>query len=192
MRMGVVYPRQTTTCLPIFSFLRAERAKRQRPPLLQQATSRFKLPNHRWKRSFQVGAFSGDANANSSPTANKYLFADLFLFKSGEGDEATSPSFAAEMRELMLPACCWKQSLQHRKCSGDAKRSGLSTANNYLLADLILFTDGEGDDATSPSFQLQTRGMMLPALLEALIATKQMQWGCEWERFTHGKQLPVC
>ena len=96
MRVGGVYPRQTTTCLPIFSFLRAERAKRHSRPLLQQATSRFKLPTHRWKRSFQLGAFSGDANANSFPTANKYLFADLLLFMSGEGDEATSPSFATE------------------------------------------------------------------------------------------------
>ena len=191
--MRTVYPRQTTTCLPIFSFLRAERAKRQRRPLLQQATSRFKLPTHRWKRSFQLGAFSGDANGNSLPTANKYLFADLFLFKSGEGDEATSPSFAVEMRGLMLPACCWKQSLQHRKCSGDANRSGLSTANNYLFADLIFFTDGEGDEATSPSFSAANKGNYASsALLEVLIATKQMQWGCEWERFTHGKQLPVC
>ena len=28
------------------------------------------------------------------PTANKYLFANPFLFMSGEGDEATSSSFA--------------------------------------------------------------------------------------------------
>ena len=66
---------------------------RRRHPLLQQVMRRSKLPAHRWKRSFQLGAFSGDANANSFPTANKYLFADLFLLKSGEGDEATSPSF---------------------------------------------------------------------------------------------------
>ena len=51
---------------------------------------------HRWKRSFQLGEFSGDANANSLPTANKYLFADLLLSVSGEGDEATSFSFVVE------------------------------------------------------------------------------------------------
>ena len=28
--------------------------------------------------------------------ANKYMFADVLLFESGEGDETTSPSFAAE------------------------------------------------------------------------------------------------
>ena len=27
--------------------------------------------------------------------ANKYLFADLLLFETGEGDETTSPSFPA-------------------------------------------------------------------------------------------------
>ena len=57
---------------------------------------RFKLLAHRWKRPFQLGAFSGNANSNSLPTANKYLFADIFLFKSGEGDEATSPSCVVE------------------------------------------------------------------------------------------------
>ena len=57
---------------------------------------RSKLPAHRWKRSFQLGAFGADANANSLPTANKYLFADLLLFASRGGDEATSPSFAVE------------------------------------------------------------------------------------------------
>ena len=38
----------------------------------------------------------GVANANSLPTASKYLFADLLLFASKEGDEAMSPSFAVE------------------------------------------------------------------------------------------------
>ena len=96
MHMRARYPWQTNACLPIFYFLRAERATRQRRPLLQQVTSRSKLPAHRWKWSFQLGAFSGDANANSSPMAKKYLFANPLLFVSGEGDEATSSSFAVE------------------------------------------------------------------------------------------------
>ena len=49
-----VHPRQTTTCLPIFSFLRAERATRQRRPLLQYVMQRLRLPAHRWKRALQV------------------------------------------------------------------------------------------------------------------------------------------
>ena len=116
------------------------------------------LPARCWKRSLQRSKCSGDANGSGLPTANNYLFANLFLFKSGEGDEATSPSFAAEMRGLMLPACCWKHLLQHRKCSGDVNRSGLPTANNYLFADLLFFTDGEGDEATSPSFSAANKG----------------------------------
>ena len=93
MQLRARYPRQTNTCLPIFYFLRAEKATRQRHPLLQ-----------------------------------------------------------LNMRGLMLPARCWKRSLQHSKCSGDANRSGLLTANNYLFADFFLFTSGEGEEATSPSF----------------------------------------
>ena len=93
----------------------------------------------------------------------------------------------------MLPACCWKRSLQHRKCNGDANRSGLPTANNYLFPNLLFFTDGERNKATSPSFSATDKGNDASnALLEALIATKQMQWGCKWEQFTHGEQLPVC
>ena len=64
-------------------------------------------------------------------------------------------------------------------------------ANKYQFADLLIFTSGEGDEATSPSFTAENSGIDVSSvLLEALIATKQMQWGCERERFTHGKQNP--
>ena len=52
------------------------------------------LPARRWKPPFQLNKCRGDANRSSFTTANKYLFADLLLFKSGEGDEAMSPSCA--------------------------------------------------------------------------------------------------
>ena len=271
MEKRALYPRQTNVYLPIFYFLRAKRATRQRRPLLQQVTRRSKLPAHRWKCSFQLGAFSGDANASTLPTANKCLFANILVSASGEGDEATSPSFTTsyastqasspsletvisawcvqwgckcehvthgkqmlvcqsfsfyeqrgrrgnvalfynklradpsfqridgnghfslvrsvgmqmrivyprqtntcllifyflraeratrqrhpllqlKMRGLILPTRCWKRSLQHSKCSGDANRSGLLTANNYLFADFFLFSSGEGEEATSRSF----------------------------------------
>ena len=93
MEKRALYPQQTNACLPIFYFLRVKRATRQRRPLLQQVTRRSKLPAHRWKRSFQLSKFSGDGKASTLPTANKCLFANLLLFASGEGDEATSPSF---------------------------------------------------------------------------------------------------
>ena len=54
------------------------------------------LPARRWKPPFQLNKCGGDANRSSFTTANKYLFADLLVFMSGEGDEATSPSFTAE------------------------------------------------------------------------------------------------
>ena len=121
MQMGAIYTWQTNTCLPIFCFLRAERVTRQRRPLLQQVTSRSKLPDHRWKRSFQLGTFSGDGKASSFPTANKCLFANLLFFASGEGDEATSPSFTTSYAsiqasspslEMLISAWCvqwgWK------------------------------------------------------------------------------------
>ena len=50
----------------------------------------------RWKRPLQLDTCGGDANRSSFTTANKYLFADLLVFMSGEGDEATSPSFTAK------------------------------------------------------------------------------------------------
>ena len=75
----------------------------------------------------------------------------------------------------MLPACCWKHSLQHSKCSGDANGSGIPTANKYLFADLLFFTDGECNEATSPSFSVAKKGNdASSALLEALIAIKQI------------------
>ena len=119
-----LYRRQTNACLPIFCFLRAERATRQRRPLLQQVTRRSKLPAHRWKRSFQLGAFSGDGEASTLPTANKCLFANLLLFAGEEGDEATSPSFTTSYEpiqassptlEMLISAWCvqWRCKCEH-------------------------------------------------------------------------------
>ena len=93
--MRTLYLPQTKTCLPIFNCLQVERATRQRRPLLQLQTRGLMLPVHSWKRSLQHSKCTGDANKSGLPMANKYLFADLLLFESGEGDERTSPSFPA-------------------------------------------------------------------------------------------------
>ena len=53
---------------------------------------------------------------------------------------------------LMLPARCWKRPLQHSKCRVIVHGSSLPMANKYLFADLLFFTNGEGDEATSSSF----------------------------------------
>ena len=92
--MGAVYPRQTNTYLPIFYFLPAERAMKQRRPLLQLKIRGLMLSTRCWKCSLQYGKCSGDANGSGLPTANNYLFADLLLFSSREDYEAPSPSFA--------------------------------------------------------------------------------------------------
>ena len=53
------------------------------------------LPARRRKYPFQLNKCGGDANRTSFTTANKYLFDDLLLFTSGEGDEPMLPSFTA-------------------------------------------------------------------------------------------------
>ena len=53
------------------------------------------LPSRCWKCLLEYRKCSGDANKSGLPIANKYLFEDLLLFESGEGDETTSPSFPA-------------------------------------------------------------------------------------------------
>ena len=78
----------------------------------------------------------------------------------------------------MLPARCWKRSLQQSKCSGDANGSSLPTANNYLFADLFLFTSGEGDEVTSPSFTTRYAAIEASsASLEALIVSLLLACG---------------
>ena len=81
-------------CLPIFDCLQTEKATRQRRPLLQLKTKQWMLPARRWKRSLQLGICKWDAIEALYRRQTKYLFADLWLFTSVEGDEATSPSFA--------------------------------------------------------------------------------------------------
>ena len=95
MQTGSTLHGKQNPCLPIFNCLQAEKATRQRRPLLQLKTQRLMLPARCWKRSLQHSKCTGDANKSGLPTANKYLFADLLLFESGEGDERTSPSFPA-------------------------------------------------------------------------------------------------
>ena len=49
---------------------------------------------HRGKRSLRFGICKGDETGSIHPGQRENLFADLLLFMSGEGEEATSPSFA--------------------------------------------------------------------------------------------------
>ena len=70
--MEALYRWQTKTCLPIFNYLQAKRATRQRRPLLQLKMKRLMLPARRhWKRLLQLYKCNGHANGSPLPTANK-------------------------------------------------------------------------------------------------------------------------
>ena len=95
MQMRTVYPRQANTCLPIFYFLRAERATRQCHPLLQLKMRGLMLPAHVVGSTHcNIVNAVGMRMGAVCPRQTTTCFPDLFLFMSGEGEEATSPSFA--------------------------------------------------------------------------------------------------
>ena len=109
------------------------------------------LPDRHWKRPLQLITCGVDANGGVFTMANKCLFADLLFFIAREGDEATSPSFAAENAAIeassasleafianLLPAC------------GTAKQATFPTAINLLIAIGFLFSCGDGERATPP------------------------------------------
>ena len=94
------------------------------------------------------------------------------LFGSGEGDEATSPSLATENESIDASSPSLEAPIATYYMRGDANGSSFTMANKYLSADLLLFTAGEGDEATSTSFTAENAGIEASsALLEALIAT---------------------
>ena len=65
---------------PIFSrcnYLQAERATRQRRPLLQLKTKQLMLLARHWKRLLQLGIWRGDEMGALYPRQTKRLFADL-------------------------------------------------------------------------------------------------------------------
>ena len=87
----------------------------------------------------------------------------------------------------------WKRSFQLSTLSGDAKASTLPTANKCLFANLLLFANEEGDEATSPSFTTSYASIQASSpSLETLISAWYVQWGWKSEYFTNGKQMPVC
>ena len=103
--------------------------------------------------------------------ANKYLFANLLLSESGEGDEATSPSSTTSYEPIQASRPSLETLISACAFSGGGKASTLPTANKCLFADLLLFESGEGDEATSPSFTTSYASIQASSpLLEALIS----------------------
>ena len=112
MRMGAGYPRQTTTCLPIFYSLQTERATRKRRPLFHLQTRGLMLPARCWKRSLQHSTCSGDANGSGFPTANSYLLPIFSFLRVKRATRQRRPLLQHVKQQLRLPAHCWKRSLQ--------------------------------------------------------------------------------
>ena len=90
----------------------------------------------------------------------------LLIFYSLQTKRATRkrrPLFHLQTRGLMLPAHCWKRSLQHSTCSGDANGSGFPTANSYFL---LIFSFLRVERATRqrrPLLQHVKQQLRLPA-----------------------------
>ena len=124
------------TCLPIFNCNQAETATKKRRPLLQMKTKRLMLPAHPWKRSLQLAICRGDANGSILPTANKNLFADLEVFTSGGGNEATSSSFVDESKAIDASSSSLQALIATRYMHRDVMGALYRWQTKYLFADL--------------------------------------------------------
>ena len=108
----------------------------------------------------------------------------LPIFEFLQVERATKqrrPLVQLKTKQLMLPARCWKCSVQHSKCIGHGNDSALLMANKIAVCRSLMFTRGEDGEATSPSFQPENAVIgASSSSLEALIATRYIQRG--WER----------
>ena len=69
----------------------------------------------------------------------------------------------------------------------------LIAANKQLFVDLLPFTSGEGDEATSPSFAIRYAAIEgSSSSPEALIASLLPTSGMQRDKFTNGNQAPDC
>ena len=68
-----------------------------------------------------------------------------------------------------------------------------SRQTEYLFADLSLFASVEGDEATSPSFVAENAAIEASSSsLEALIAARYMERGCDGSTLTTANKKPFC
>ena len=144
------------------------------PPSLSTENESIDASSPSLEAPIATHSMRGDANGGVFTTANKYLFADLLLFGSGEGDEATSPSLATENESIDASSPSLEAPIATHYMRGVANGGVFTTANKYLSADLLFFTAGEGDEATSPSFAsknavIEASGASLEALIASLL-----------------------
>ena len=98
------------------------------------------LPAHRRMRSLQHNECSGDAKGSASSTTNKYLFANLILFTSREGDGATPPSFLAENAAIDTSNSSLERSLQLGICREDVGGDCTHSKQILVCRSLIVYT----------------------------------------------------
>ena len=78
-------------------------------------------------------------------------------------------------------------------CSSKAKLGTLHTEKSNLLAAFTFVRGAEGDRATSPSFAAENAAIGASNLsLEALIATRYMERGCDGSTLPTANKMSVC
>ena len=129
---------------------------------------------------WQVISRSWYAKLGTLHTETNYLLANFLFVRGAESDGETSPSCATVNESIDASSSSLEASIPTQQMRGDANRSSFTTANKYLFADLLLFTSGEGDEATSPSCATVNESIdASSSSLEASIPTQQMRGGCE-------------
>ena len=172
MQTRALHPRQTNACLRIFGCLGLERATRQRHPLLQYVMCRFKLPDHRWKRSLKLGTSSRMQTGELLPWQTNACLPNVYFLQLEMTKRQRFTPLQQVTCRLRLPAHCWKRSLQLGTCSGDANGSTSPMENKCQFANLWLFGIGEVHEAASPSFTIRYASIQASSSsLETLIET---------------------
>ena len=98
----------------------------------------------RWKCSLQIGTCSGDANRKTLPTANKYLFANLLLLTSREGDEATPLSFETTNALIDPPHALLKVLVIAYYMQGGWEMEHFPKGKQILLENILFFYEQGG------------------------------------------------
>ena len=84
--------------------------------------------------------------------ANKYLFADLLFFTSGDGDKATSPIFTTRYMAIEASSASLEGLIAVLlPAGGTLKQATFPTAINLLIAVGLLFSCVDGEWATPSS-----------------------------------------
>ena len=151
------------------------------------------LPARRWKRSLQLGICKWDAMEALYRRQTKYLFADLSLLTSGEGDEATSPSFTAENEAIDASSSSLEAPIATRYMQGDAMETLYRRQTDTCLP---IFKCLQAERATRqrrPLLQYVAPQLMLPARRwKRSLQLCCPRFALRKRPFSDGNQAPDC